>query len=186
MDTESKRIANQAAATKRTATSLRTLAESREIDAADRGVFLTAARIVETMAGRASTAARKMKREEDAFQRKLAAAKKEAAKLLRALPAATTLDQLALAYLDGYWGDYLADCISGLHGSDLARALQMKLERVAEDEATSIAYKMARSGQPASAYQAELLERFSRARAHPKVADLAARFDAAMAKEKAA
>lgn len=182
MDTPSKRLKNQATAAKRTASSLRSLADANGIDAADRGVLLTAARIVDAMAGKTSREAKTLKAAEDKFDRTYKAALPEATKLVTALPSESTLDRLALVSMISYHGGYIAQCLNGQEPPErLQRALKMEVEDSIRDEASSIAYKAAKEGKPVSCYQEDLVGRFSRAHEKHEVVRLAMRFDAATA-----
>lgn len=82
--THSKHLANKASTAKRTASSLRSLAEFNGLDAAGRGALLTAARIVDSMAAKTSKEAKAKKAAEDKFERAYKAALSEAIKLLNA------------------------------------------------------------------------------------------------------
>lgn len=180
--TPSKRLANHATAAKRTASSLRSLADSSGMDAADRGVLLTAVRIVEAIAGKTSREAKTLKAAEDKFDRAYKAALPEATKLVNALPCETTLDKLALVTISTYHGGYLTQCLNGQEPAErLQRVLKMEVEDSIRDEAASIAYKAAKEGKPVSCYQEDLVGRFNRAHEKHDVVRLAMRFDAATA-----
>lgn len=180
--TESKRIANRAATAKRTASSLRSIAEYSDMDIADRGVLLTAARIVDTLAGKKSKEAKAKKAAEDKFERDRQAAMPDATKMVNALPQTTTLDRIALVYMNSYRCTYLEQCLNAKDSPEhLLRVLKMDVDDAIREEAGSIAYKAAKEGNPVNCYQPELVGRFNRAHETHKVVRLAMRFDAAVA-----
>lgn len=182
MTTPSKRLANHAAAAKRTASSLRSLAESADLDIADRGVLLTAARIVDTLAGKTSKEAKTKKAAEEKFERARQAAMPEATKLVAALPQTTTRERVALVYMNSYRCTYLQECLNAKNSPEqLQRVLKMDVDDAIREEVGSIAYKAAKGGKPMSCYQPELVGRFNRAYESPDVARIAQRFDAATA-----
>lgn len=180
--TESKRIANRAATAKRTASSLRSLAESTDLDIADRGVLLTAARIVDTLAGKTSKEAKTKKAAEEKFERDRQAAMPDATKLVNALPQTTTLDRIALVYMNSYRCTYLEQCLNAKDSPEhLQRVLNMDVDDAIREESGHLAYKAAKEGKPMSCYQPELVGRFNRAYESPDVVRIAQRFDAATA-----
>lgn len=180
--TESKRIANRAASAKRTASSLRSLAEATDLDAADRGLLLTAARVVDKIAGEKSKEAKAKKAAEEKFERARKAAMPEATKLVAALPQTTTIDRIALVYMNSYRCTYLEQCLNAKDSPEhLQRILKMDVEDAIREEAADLSYKAAKEGKPVSCYQPELVGRFNRAHEKHEVARLATRFDAATA-----
>lgn len=180
--TESKRIANSASAAKRTTSSLRSLAESSDLDIADRGVLLTAARIIDTLASKKSKEAKTKKAAEDKFERDRQAATPDATKLVNALPKTTTRERVALVYMNSYRCTYLQECLNAKNSPEqLQRVLKMDVDDAIREEVGSVAYKAAKDGKPVNCYQPELVGRFNRAYESPDVVRIAQRFDAATA-----
>lgn len=177
--TASKRIANQASAAKRTASSLRSIAESGDLDIADRGVLITASRILDTHAKKKAVESKTKKAAEEKLERDRLAALREAIKLVSELPQATTLERIAFAYMC-YQCGYLQQLLdTDDHPEKLQRALTMSTDDAMREEAGRIAYKAAKEGKPVNHYQPELVARFNLSCGLPDVARIAQRFDAA-------
>lgn len=180
MLTESKAIANQAAGARRTATHLRSLAA--DTNAADRGVLLTAANIVETMANKTSKRAKIVAREEARYDAAYGAAQHAATAAANTLPRTTTLDQVALIYTGFYQASYLEKKLdTSTKAGELRNTMTNEVADAVREIATELAHKAAKNGKPIDDYRDELRARFAAYSINARVIRLAERFDAAVA-----
>ena len=188
MTSASKTIANQAAAARRTATSLRTIAAPTDLDPADRGVLLAAARIVEEMASETAKRAKATARDEARYERAYNAALPVATAHIATLPRTTTLDKVALIFASLSQAGYLiCRLAAGAKGGELHKILTAdkiltaEFDDAARDLATTLAYKVAKNGSTPAAEGEKLSAYLAALRSEHRVIRLAERVDTAMA-----
>ena len=182
MITAAKTIANQASSARRTATSLRSLAAPSDIDPADRGVLLTAARIVEKMASETAKRAKTMAREEARYEAAYHAALPAATAYAESLPRAAIIDQSALIFVGFYQPSYVEkEMDSGATGGELLKIMAIEVDGAVRDIATSLAHKIAKSGGPLATETEKVAARFAAYRDEPRAIRFAARVEAAIA-----
>ena len=187
MPTASKTIANQAAAARRTATSLRSIAAivaPADFAPDDRNTLLAAARIVETMADQTARRAKTAAREEARYERAYNAALPAATTYVATIPCATTLDKLALIFASLFQANYLEKRMDeGVSGAQLRDTLRAEFYDATRDIATTLAYKIAKNGATLAAENERLDALIAARRSESRVIRLAERVEAAIAVE---
>jgi len=176
MQTQSTHLKNAASTAKRVSSTLTSLANQGDLSIADRGVLLTAANIVASIAIKNGIDARTAKANEDKYNRDYKAALARISPAIKALPCQTIPEKVAIACLRNHFSGYLT---KGLLQPTL-REIQWELDYYTEtsisDSAASAAYWVATGKGSVEQAIKDLQGKHQEVTNDARVIELAARF----------
>lgn len=176
-----KYLKDRAANARRSATTLRQLAESMELSIADRGVLLTAAAIVEGVATQTARLGKERKASEEKFERDIRAARAKIKPAIDALPGATVLDKVAVTCCIQHFNDHLLRALrDDKSPSDSTWSLNYWYDQAKNDIAASLAYAVVTKKVTVESVIADLVSKHREAVANTATIRIAERFESAI------
>lgn len=176
-----KYLKDRAANARRAATTLRQLSESSELCLADRGVMLAAAVIAEGIAARDAKLGKERKASEEKFERDLRAARAVIKPAIDALPAATTLDKVALTCSIPHFSRHLLRALrDDKKASDSLWSLNTWHDQAKNDLVAGLAYSVIAKKTTTDAAIADLRSKYQASLVTPETIRLAERFESAI------
>jgi len=136
-------IKNHSSTAKRTASALRSLVESLDMNIADKGVLLTAAQIVDTISIRKAREAKEAKFKEEKYERDEKAARSKIHPAISAIPCGTIGEKVAAALLTSQYKGYLVKALHNDTPKELAWDLDYWSSQSKQDSEAHLAFCVA-------------------------------------------